>query len=88
MAPLGHAASVPHVPGHKVDHPQQLAFLRAHVRDLCGLKHSRFPGAQPVSFEKSSIDLLKSEDFWVCEKSDGQRVLILIVIPSSTSIQE
>ncbi|KIS66820.1 mRNA guanylyltransferase [Mycosarcoma maydis] len=88
MAPPGHAASVPNVPGRKVEDPQQLSYLRNHVRDLCGLKHARFPGAQPVSFEKASIDLLQSEDYWVCEKSDGQRVLILIVTPSSTGIQE
>ncbi|SNX87536.1 related to mRNA guanylyltransferase [Melanopsichium pennsylvanicum] len=88
MAPPGHAASVPNVPGRKVDNMQQLSFLRDYVRDLCRLSHARFPGAQPVSFEKSSIDLLQSEDYWVCEKSDGQRVLILIVIPSFTGIQE
>lgn len=88
MAPLGHAASVPNVPGRKIEDQQQLSFLREHVRELCRLKHARFPGAQPVSFEKSSIGLLQSEDYWVCEKSDGQRVLILIVIPSSTGIQE
>lgn len=88
MAPPGHAASVPNVPGRKVDNPEQLSFLRDHVRDLCRLDHARFPGAQPVSFEKASIDLLQSEDYWVCEKSDGQRVLILTVIPSFTGIQE
>ncbi|PWY97781.1 mRNA capping enzyme, alpha subunit [Testicularia cyperi] len=88
MAPPGHAASVPTLPGRKVDNPHQLSFLRDHVRELCRLNHSRFPGAQPVSFEKSSINLLKSEDYWVCEKSDGLRVLVLIVIPSSTGIQE
>ncbi len=88
MAPLGHTASVPKVPGRKVEDPQQLAFLRQHVRDLCEVPHMRFPGAQPVSFEKASIDLLQSEDYWVCEKSDGQRVLILIVTPASTGRQE
>ncbi|KAJ9475428.1 mRNA-capping enzyme subunit alpha [Pseudozyma hubeiensis] len=88
MAPLGHAASVPNVPGRKVEDYQQLNFLREHVRGLCRLNHARFPGAQPVSFEKTSIGLLQSEDYWVCEKSDGQRVLILIVIPASTGAQE
>lgn len=88
MAPPGHAASVPTLPGTRVDDPQILGFLRDHVRDMCHLNHSRFPGAQPVSFDTASIDLLKSEDYWVCEKSDGLRVLILIVIPASTGIQE
>ncbi|EPQ27951.1 uncharacterized protein PFL1_04278 [Pseudozyma flocculosa PF-1] len=88
MAPPGHTATVPEIPGRKVDNPLQLDFLRDHVRNLCRLSHSRFPGAQPVSFDKDSIDLLTKEDYWVCEKSDGVRVLILIVIPSGTNVQE
>lgn len=58
---------------------------------------TRFPGAQPVSFNKQSLDvMLKKEyvfclinvSFWVCEKSDGLRVLLLIVVPPATNIQE
>lgn len=56
-----------------------------------------FPGSQPVSFEHSSLELLEQEkcallpshsayidvkcSFWVCEKSDGVRVLVFIVTP-------
>ncbi|KAN0063855.1 Dcp1p-Dcp2p decapping enzyme complex alpha subunit [Thecaphora frezii] len=88
MAPAAHASTVPNLPGRKVEDHMQLTYLRNHVRDLCRLGHSRFPGAQPVSFDKNSIHLLTTEDYWVCEKSDGQRVLILIVIPSKTNVQE
>ncbi|EGU12639.1 mRNA-capping enzyme subunit alpha [Rhodotorula toruloides ATCC 204091] len=38
-----------------------------------------FPGSQPVSFDYDSLALLEKEDFWVCEKSDGVRVLVMIV---------
>lgn len=31
---------------------------------------------------------LADGSFWVCEKSDGQRVLMLIVVPQTTGIQE
>ncbi|KNZ49277.1 mRNA guanylyltransferase [Puccinia sorghi] len=40
----------------------------------------RFPGSQPVSFTQKSLELLETEDFWVCEKSDGVRVMVLIVV--------
>lgn len=64
-----------------------------------GALTNRFPGSQPVSFSKQSVDkLLRQEydvrggladsSFWVCEKSDGQRVLMLIVVPQTTGIQE
>jgi len=48
----------------------------------------RFPGAHPVSFSQRSIESLKKEDYWICEKSDGRRVLVLIVVPPTTKIQE
>ena len=50
-----------------------------------------------MSFNKSSLDVLLHEEyvllllnnsFWVCEKSDDQRVLVLIVVPPVTGIQE
>lgn len=34
------------------------------------------------------MESLKNDDFWVCEKSDGQRVLVLIVVPHATMKQE
>lgn len=49
---------------------------------------TRFPGAQPVSFTQQSIELLKQRDFAVCEKSDGLRVLVLLVTPPATGFQE
>ncbi|OAG31443.1 mRNA guanylyltransferase [Nematocida displodere] len=37
-----------------------------------------FPGAQPVTMARSDLESLKSEDYYVCEKSDGLRALLYI----------
>ncbi|GAA5843155.1 hypothetical protein JCM11251_003947 [Rhodosporidiobolus azoricus] len=68
------------IPGEKVVDTEKYWNLRRHLADLCGTGGTaRFPGSQPVSFDLESMALLEKEDFWVCEKSDGVRVLVLIV---------
>ncbi|GAA5946212.1 hypothetical protein JCM10213_001642 [Rhodosporidiobolus nylandii] len=68
------------LPGEVVNDPEKHWSLRRHLADLCGTGGTaRFPGSQPVSFDYESLKLLEKEDFWVCEKSDGVRVLVLIV---------
>ncbi|EJD44151.1 mRNA capping enzyme, alpha subunit [Auricularia subglabra TFB-10046 SS5] len=59
--------------------PDRAHPLRRYVAQLCGLEKPRFPGAQPVSFVKNDLTRLERTDYWVCEKSDGVRVLLLIV---------
>jgi len=78
------------VPGQLVYDIQTREFLRAHIAELCGLppSHQRFVGSQPVSFDKGSLDLLCREDYWVCEKSDGQRVLVLVTVNHVMEQQE
>ncbi|KAG9103408.1 Dcp1p-Dcp2p decapping enzyme complex alpha subunit, partial [Ceratobasidium sp. 392] len=39
----------------------------------------KFIGSQPVSFGSRDLARLERENYWVCEKSDGIRVLVLIV---------
>lgn len=47
-----------------------------------------FPGSQPVSFQHSDIqDKLLAQDYYVCEKTDGLRVLMLIVVNGVTGEQ-
>ncbi|GAA5884427.1 hypothetical protein JCM16303_005075 [Sporobolomyces ruberrimus] len=68
------------IPGVLVEDPERHWQLRYHLAELCGIRGTaRFPGSQPVSFDLQSLKLLETEDFWVCEKSDGVRVLVLIV---------
>lgn len=69
------------IPGQLITDNQHLFFLKQHLATLCGLRGvQKFPGSQPVSFSQKSLELLETEDFWVCEKSDGVRVMVLIVV--------
>ncbi|PFH51739.1 hypothetical protein AMATHDRAFT_74773 [Amanita thiersii Skay4041] len=71
---------IPELPGILVPtRSQQEQWLRSHVAQLCNLDHDRFPGSQPVSFATKDLDKLEKEDYWVCEKSDGIRVLFVIL---------
>ncbi|KAF9645289.1 mRNA capping enzyme, alpha subunit [Thelephora ganbajun] len=70
---------IPDLPGYLVpsgsDHAK---WLKKAVSELCNLNTNRFPGAQPVSFTTADLEKLVDEDYWVCEKSDGIRVLLFI----------
>lgn len=78
---------IPDIPGTQA-HPNIAHHLSARVSELCGLRENRFPGAQPVSFTSASLELLERMDFWVCEKSDGVRLLIFVVMNGMTGNQE
>ncbi|KAK7467331.1 Dcp1p-Dcp2p decapping enzyme complex alpha subunit [Stygiomarasmius scandens] len=76
---------VPDIPGEPVPlHSPEHHWLKSLVSKLCQLDHDRFPGAQPVSFGTRDLLKLESHDFWVCEKSDGIRVLFLIHVDMQT----
>ncbi|KAF5373954.1 hypothetical protein D9758_000717 [Tetrapyrgos nigripes] len=81
---------VPDLPGEIVqpDSPQH-QWLKHLVANLCQLNHdtNKFPGAQPVSFGTRDLLKLESQDFWVCEKSDGIRVLFLVNVDMQTQDQ-
>jgi mRNA guanylyltransferase len=78
---------IPAIPGVQAD-PQTAHHLSARVSELCGIRENRFPGSQPVSFSSASLELLETKDFWVCEKSDGVRVLVFVVMNGMTGNQE
>ncbi|KAI1794609.1 mRNA capping enzyme, alpha subunit [Ganoderma leucocontextum] len=70
---------IPDIPGNPVAHnSDQEHWLKRHVAFLCHIDNERFPGAQPVSFAAKDLEKLEAHDYWVAEKSDGIRVLLLI----------
>ncbi|KLO18624.1 mRNA capping enzyme, alpha subunit [Schizopora paradoxa] len=84
---MPHIPQVPELPGDVA--PPDFAFrLRAVVAQLCNLQNDRFPGSQPVSFAQKDLDVLEKEDYWVCEKSDGVRVLFFVHTIPENNAQE
>ncbi|KAJ9119641.1 hypothetical protein QFC22_003350, partial [Naganishia vaughanmartiniae] len=80
---------VPDIPGTVVEGAMKHG-LTQHLNQLLGLdpNFSRFPGSQPVSFVSRSLNLLETRNFWVCEKSDGVRVMMLIAWNSAENRQQ
>ncbi|KAL6717119.1 Dcp1p-Dcp2p decapping enzyme complex alpha subunit [Lecanora helva] len=72
--------STPEISGGKVSEIAPLMELRWEVAGLLGRHNEKFPGAQPVSFAKRHIEDLKRQDYYVCEKTDGLRCLMYIVV--------
>ncbi|KAL1914485.1 uncharacterized protein VTP21DRAFT_8868 [Calcarisporiella thermophila] len=77
MAHYNHDAPLPEPPGVPVDQQYQRV-LQERLRELLNWKHDSFPGSQPVSFDHSHLQLLETEDYFVCEKSDGIRYLMFM----------
>ncbi|KAF8844897.1 mRNA capping enzyme [Paxillus ammoniavirescens] len=70
---------IPNIPGRRIPHgSEQDVWLKGYVARLCRLDHNRFPGSQPISFSLSHLAELERRDYWVCEKSDGVRVLFFL----------
>ncbi|EMR09038.1 hypothetical protein PNEG_02810 [Pneumocystis murina B123] len=66
-----------YIPGTKIQ-GNDLYNLRDKVRQLLQRPNDSFPGSQPVSFSKNHIQTLMDNDYYLCEKSDGIRVLLYI----------
>ncbi|KAJ7632773.1 mRNA capping enzyme [Roridomyces roridus] len=70
---------VPEIPGTRIPaRTERDAWLKENVARICQVDHHRFPGSQPVSFARGDLAKLEAQDFWVCEKSDGIRVLLFV----------
>ncbi|KAF7294804.1 mRNA-capping enzyme subunit alpha [Mycena indigotica] len=79
---------IPEIPGQRVEpHSEQEIWLRESVASISGVDKNKFPGSQPVSFSQADLARLESQDFWVCEKSDGVRVLLVVLTDPSTGSQ-
>ncbi|KAF9469347.1 mRNA capping enzyme, alpha subunit [Collybia nuda] len=80
--------TIPDLPGNLVPrNSEQESWLKNHVARMCNLDNIRFPGSQPVSFGVKDLERLENQDYWVCEKSDGIRVLFLVVTDLKTNDQ-
>ncbi|ORX99934.1 putative mRNA capping enzyme alpha subunit [Basidiobolus meristosporus CBS 931.73] len=72
---------IPDIPGRPVETELEQE-LRQEVGNLLNANAKRFPGAQPISFGLEHMHVLESEDYFVCEKSDGVRCLIYMRVNS------
>lgn len=52
--------------------------LKALVQDMCGWQKGGFPGAQPVSMDRTNIRMLHNKPYKVSWKADGTRYMMLI----------
>ncbi|KZT35071.1 mRNA capping enzyme, alpha subunit [Sistotremastrum suecicum HHB10207 ss-3] len=71
-------SAIPDIPGDLIP-DDRAEWLRQRVAELCHSTSPRFPGSQPVSFRRGDLEKLENDDFWVCEKSDGIRVLVFVL---------
>lgn len=69
------AALSPAGPALMLDRLEDPTSVRRVMRDLASDDHrtERFPGPNPVSLDRSHFDRLRSEPYYVCEKTDGVR---------------
>lgn len=76
---------IPDLPGNLVpSNSEQHVWLKNSVAAICKLNSGKFPGSQPISFGISHIQRLENDDYWVCEKSDGVRVLLFVYTVSES----
>lgn len=63
---------------HKVSSAPDVDSLKSKLYSLCNAdRKCPFPAPLPVSLERSQFDNIKNNKYVVCEKTDGQRCLLL-----------
>lgn len=77
--------TVPSIPGTRCL-PEVESYLKQQVAIILRTRSNQFPGSQPVSFTREHLyrNLLE-RDYLVCEKSDGLRVLLFVLINPETN---
>ncbi|KAF6015539.1 hypothetical protein HII12_000698 [Brettanomyces bruxellensis] len=76
--------AVPDMPGELV--PEQVSnYLKTKVSQILHTRYNQFPGSQPVSMAREHLyKNLMDTDYLACEKSDGLRVLMFVLINQDT----
>jgi len=72
MDPL-RLGALPEVTGRKLEG------LRRECTNMLDLQDVRFPGSQPVSFERKHLVEMKKQHYFAAEKTDGMRYMLLIL---------
>lgn len=76
--------TVPSIPGTRCL-PEVEAYLKQQVAQILRTRANYFPGSQPVSFVRDHLtNNLLNRDYLVCEKSDGLRVLLFVLVNPDT----
>lgn len=66
---------LPEIPGELLSDQAAEPLIKC-LAKLFGTSRLNFPGAQPVSFARESLEYIVNEEFLVSEKADGVRVLV------------
>ncbi|ODV83216.1 hypothetical protein CANARDRAFT_238571 [[Candida] arabinofermentans NRRL YB-2248] len=75
---------VPDIPGDLVNE-EVSNYLKTKVSQILRTRYNQFPGSQPVSFTRDHLhNNLMNKDYLVCEKSDGLRCLLFVLINQDT----
>jgi mRNA guanylyltransferase len=67
----------PEIPGFLIPGDEAQPLKEA-VANLLERDNLRFPGAQPVSFAREHVAELQRNEYYMCEKTDGLRVLLFL----------
>ena len=78
----------PQIPGERIDDREVSRELECRMCNVCGIRPGTFIPSLPASFTQKSFKSILNEDYWVCEKSDGIRVVVFLTKRPNTQEQE